>query len=123
MAKAIDAVESFGGGRMAGGGRAEAFRQAYRHSRRVRQLRVVVPIAAVGIFGLVVFVSWWDPLKSLNLPISMGSLSMSGSRVTMEAPRRTDGPGRGDDLERPAGPDRPRAGRHPRRHHHFREAG
>lgn len=82
---------SIGGGRAPGAeaGREAAFAKAYRHSRRVRRLRVVVPIAAIGLFSLVVLVSWWDPLKALNLPVSIGSISMSGSKVTMEAPRLT----------------------------------
>ena len=90
-------MDDFGG--PAGGGigddrarrqdRDAAFRAAFRHSRRVRRLRVLVPALAVLIFCGVVFVSWWDPLKALNLPISIGSLSMSGSKVTMEAPRLT----------------------------------
>jgi lipopolysaccharide export system protein LptC len=88
-------IEDMGGS--AGGGRAtgaadvrdQAFQAAFRHSRRVRRLRVVVPIVAVSLFSLVVFISWWDPLKALNLPVSIGAISMSGSKVTMEAPRLT----------------------------------
>lgn len=69
--------------------REAAFRAAYRHSRRVRRLRVLVPVAAILLFSSVVFISWWDPLKALNLPVSIGAISMSGSKVTMEAPRLT----------------------------------
>ncbi|AVO46864.1 LPS export ABC transporter periplasmic protein LptC [Phreatobacter cathodiphilus] len=69
--------------------REAAFTLAYRHSKTVRRLRVLVPVAAVVIFGVVVFISWWDPLKNLNLPISVGAVSMAGSKVTMEAPRLT----------------------------------
>ncbi|MCZ8316617.1 LPS export ABC transporter periplasmic protein LptC [Phreatobacter sp.] len=90
-------IEDFGG--TAGGSdrigfadgvdREAAFRAAYRHSKRVRSLRVLVPSLAVLIFSGVVFISWWDPLKALNLPISIGAISLSGSKVTMEAPRLT----------------------------------
>lgn len=82
---------SIGGGRAQGAEaeREAAFARAYRHSRRVRRLRVAVPIVTIGLFSLVVFISWWDPLKALNLPVSIGSISMSGSKVTMEAPRLT----------------------------------
>ncbi len=82
---------SIGGGRAQGAeaAREAAFAVAYRHSRRVRRLRVVVPLVTIGLFSLVVFISWWDPLKALNLPVSIGSISMSGSKVTMEAPRLT----------------------------------
>ncbi len=69
--------------------REAAFRVAYRHSRRVRRLRVLVPVAAALIFSGVVAISWWDPLKALNLPVSVGAISLSGSKVTMEAPRLT----------------------------------
>lgn len=69
--------------------REEAFVRAYRHSRRVRRLRFFVPVAAVAIFAGVVFISWWDPLKALNLPVAIGAVSVSGSKVTMEAPRLT----------------------------------
>lgn len=69
--------------------REEAFKTAFRHSRQVRRLRVLVPTAAILLFSLVVAISWWDPLKALNLPISIGSISVSGSKVTMEAPRLT----------------------------------
>lgn len=69
--------------------REKLFKAAYRHSRRVRRLRVLVPVAAVLLAALVGLVSWWDPLKALNLPVSISGLSMSGSRVTMEAPRLT----------------------------------
>lgn len=96
-AMAARRVEDMGG--PAGGGigddrarrddREAAFKAAYRHSRRVRRLRVLVPMLTVFIFSSVVFISWWDPLKALNLPISIGALSMSGSKVTMEAPRLT----------------------------------
>lgn len=69
--------------------REDAFRTAYRHSRRVRRLRIVVPIAAISLFAGVVFISWWDPLKALNLPVAIGAVSVTGSKVTMEAPRLT----------------------------------
>jgi lipopolysaccharide export system protein LptC len=69
--------------------REDAFRTAYRHSRRVRRLRFIVPILAVSLFSGVVFISWWDPLKALNLPVAIGAVSVSGSKVTMEAPRLT----------------------------------
>ncbi|WP_439572525.1 LPS export ABC transporter periplasmic protein LptC [Phreatobacter sp.] len=69
--------------------REAAFRAAFRHSRRVRTLRVAIPIVSVLLFAGVVFVSWWNPLKMLNLPVSIGNIAVSGSKVTMEAPRLT----------------------------------
>lgn len=78
-----------GGARAADPDRERLFAAAYRHSRRVRRLRVLVPVFAVLLAAVVGLVSWWDPLKALNLPVSISGLSMSGSRVTMEAPRLT----------------------------------
>ncbi|MFN3852983.1 MAG: LPS export ABC transporter periplasmic protein LptC [Phreatobacter sp.] len=70
-------------------GREAAFEAAFRHSRRVRRLRVAVPLLSILLFSLVVFISWWSPLKMLNLPVSIGNIAVSGSKVTMEAPRLT----------------------------------
>jgi lipopolysaccharide export system protein LptC len=65
-----------------------AFRAARRHSRAVRILRVAIPIAVVlgstGIF----LVTYFNPLRILaKLPIDIGSLVVSGSKITMEHPR------------------------------------
>lgn len=64
------------------------FRAAARHSRRVRALRVVIPVVvALALLG-VVFVSVFNPWRMLvNLPIEMGNLVVSGTTITMEAPR------------------------------------
>jgi len=69
--------------------RARAFTRAFRHSRRVRRLRVAVPVVATLAFGALVFAHWFDPLRHLGLPISIGALSINGSTVTMELPRLT----------------------------------
>lgn len=69
--------------------REAAFQAAFRHSRRVRQLRVAIPVVSVLLFAAVVLISWWSPLKMLNLPVSIGNIAVSGSKVTMEAPRLT----------------------------------
>jgi lipopolysaccharide export system protein LptC len=65
-----------------------AFRRAARHSRRVRVLRVAMPAAVVLILGATVFVSWFDPLRVLvRLPNDAGRLMISGTKITMEAPK------------------------------------
>jgi lipopolysaccharide export system protein LptC len=67
---------------------ARAFARAARHSRRVRRLRVAIPIVIALIFGATMLVTWIDPLKVLvRLPIDSGKLVISGSKVTMEAPK------------------------------------
>ena len=59
-----------------------------RHSRRVRMLRVVLPVAIVLLLGVITLVAWLDPLRILvRLPIDAGNLVISGTKITMEAPK------------------------------------
>ena len=68
--------------------RAVAFSQARRHSRRVYFLRYALPIAVIGGLVLIVLGSWLDPLRFYRgLPIEFGKLSISGNKLTMEAPK------------------------------------
>jgi lipopolysaccharide export system protein LptC len=56
----------------------------------VRALRVALPVALVVISGATLLVSWLDPLKVLvRLPIDAGKLVISGTRITMQAPKLT----------------------------------
>ena len=65
-----------------------AFRLAARHSRRVRKLRLAIPVTIVFILGATILVSWLDPLKVLvRLPIDSGKIVISGTKITMEAPK------------------------------------
>jgi lipopolysaccharide export system protein LptC len=65
-----------------------AFKLAARHSRRVRMLRVALPVTIALALGVTALVSWLDPLKVLvRLPIDSGKLVISGSKITMEAPK------------------------------------
>lgn len=64
------------------------FRRARRHSRRVRLLRMAIPLVLAMAIGATVFVIWFNPLRMLSdLPISVGSLIMSGSKMTMTKPK------------------------------------
>lgn len=65
-----------------------AFRAARRHSRAVRILRVAIPIAVVlGVAGILL-VTYFNPLRMLaKLPIDIGSMVVSGTKITMEHPR------------------------------------
>jgi lipopolysaccharide export system protein LptC len=67
-----------------------AFRAARRHSRMVRILRVAVPASvAVGLI-IITLVTYLNPLRMLaKLPINLDNLVVSGTKVTMEAPRLT----------------------------------
>lgn len=68
--------------------RKRAFRAAARHSRGVRVLRVVLPLIAVLAVAGAGLVAWLNPLRMLTgLPIKAGPLIVSGSKVTMQAPR------------------------------------
>lgn len=65
-----------------------AFRGARRHSRNVRLLRILVPVGVVGgvaLISLATFVS--SGRFSYKLPNDMGTLVVSGTKITMEAPR------------------------------------
>jgi lipopolysaccharide export system protein LptC len=66
-----------------------AFRGAVRHSKRVRILRIAVPIAIVLCLGGLAFSTVLNPLRwfSYKLPTNFGTLVISGSKITMEAPR------------------------------------
>src|SRR5215470_3455637 len=68
---------------------ARVFRAALRHSRFVRLLRVAIPTAVVfGAVMIVLSVYVFDPLRALaKLPGSIGGLVVSGTVITMQAPR------------------------------------
>lgn len=70
--------------------RQAAFRDAKRHSQRVRLLRRVLPVVAGIALVLVSLWLYFDPLRYVReLPVSVGALKISGTRLTMEAPRLT----------------------------------
>ena len=66
------------------------FRTAARHSRHVRFLRVAVPVVvAAAIVGLTL-ATWFSPARLMaKLPTggSLGSMGISGTKITMELPR------------------------------------
>jgi len=64
------------------------FAIAARHSRMVRILRIAVPAAVVLSFASIVLVSVFNPFRMLlpKLPIEMGNLVVSGTKITMESP-------------------------------------
>jgi lipopolysaccharide export system protein LptC len=63
------------------------FRAARRHSRLVRVLRIAVP-AVVAVVAIAVFlITYFNPLRMLaRLPINIGDLVVSGTKITMERP-------------------------------------
>jgi lipopolysaccharide export system protein LptC len=64
------------------------FAIAARHSRMVRILRVAVPAVVVLSMATIVLVSVFNPFRMLlpKLPLDMGNLVVSGTKITMEAP-------------------------------------
>src|ERR1700692_846331 len=64
------------------------FKIAARHSGRVRALRVAVPAAVILAMAGVVAISIFNPFRMLlpKLPIDMGNLVVSGTKITMESP-------------------------------------
>lgn len=63
------------------------FAVAARHSRRVRMLRVAIPVVVGLSMLMIVAVSIFNPFRMLTtLPLDMGNLVVSGTKITMEAP-------------------------------------
>ena len=64
------------------------FAIAARHSRMVRVLRVAVPAAVILAMAAIVAVSVFNPFRMLlpKLPLDMGNLVVSGTKITMELP-------------------------------------
>jgi lipopolysaccharide export system protein LptC len=64
------------------------FASAARHSRMVRVLRIAVPAAVVLAMAAIVAVSVFNPFRMLlpKLPVDMGNLVVSGTKITMESP-------------------------------------
>jgi lipopolysaccharide export system protein LptC len=64
------------------------FAAAARHSRLVRLLRIAVPAAVILSMGMIVAVSIFNPFRMIlnKLPIDMGNLVVSGTKITMESP-------------------------------------
>jgi lipopolysaccharide export system protein LptC len=64
------------------------FAIAARHSRMVRTLRVAVPAAVILAMAAIVAVSIFNPFRMLlpKLPLDIGNLVVSGTKVTMESP-------------------------------------
>jgi lipopolysaccharide export system protein LptC len=66
----------------------QKFRAARRHSLRVRVLRVALPVGIVLMLGAVVGLTYFNPVRMLaRLPLDPGKVTISGTKVTMAAPR------------------------------------
>ena len=67
--------------------RPPAFAAAGRHSQRVRFLRRAIIVVCVATVGLLGFVWMFDPLNRMRLGLSIGSVGISGTKVTMRDPK------------------------------------
>ena len=64
------------------------FRRARRHSRRVRALRIAIPVVLLAAVAATALAIWFNPLRMLaSLPISVSRISLSGNKVTMIDPK------------------------------------
>ena len=64
------------------------FAIAARHSRMVRALRIAVPTAVILAMTAIIAVSIFNPFRLLlpKLPLDVGNLVVSGTKITMESP-------------------------------------
>jgi lipopolysaccharide export system protein LptC len=70
------------------GDETRVFRRAMRHSRRVRFLRWAIPLSLLGGLGVGALAQRLDPLHMFTaLPVDFSSLVVSGTKITMQAPR------------------------------------
>lgn len=66
------------------------FARAARHSRLVRFLRVAVPAIVALSLAMILAVSIFNPFRILTkLPVDIGNMVVSGTKITMESPRLT----------------------------------
>lgn len=67
---------------------ARTFRRALRHSRRVRFIRRAIPVGILGAVAAMLFAARLHPLQILTgMPVDFSNLVVSGTKVTMQAPR------------------------------------
>jgi lipopolysaccharide export system protein LptC len=67
---------------------ARIFRQAMRHSRRVRILRLAIPASLLAAIAIGLLASRFNPMRMFTaLPVDFGSLVVSGTKITMQQPR------------------------------------
>lgn len=69
----------------AGARSAADFRRAHRHARRVRLMRIALPIVAVGIVAAGLFATWLA--RSVPVDLAVAATSIQDGRLVMEDPR------------------------------------
>jgi lipopolysaccharide export system protein LptC len=69
--------------------RRRAFAAAERHSRLVRFLRVATPTAALLAVATLTFLAMFNPFRGEIAGLTVGALSVDGSKIVMSRPRLT----------------------------------
>jgi lipopolysaccharide export system protein LptC len=68
--------------------RDRVFRVARRHSRRVRALRIAIPVMVLLSLAAILAAVWFNPLRVITrIPADIAGLVISGTKVTMQQPR------------------------------------
>jgi lipopolysaccharide export system protein LptC len=75
------------GSRFAGTDREPMFRAAARHSRWVRFYRRSIPVSLVTVLLAVAGIAYFKPLANLLPKLPIDGLMLSGTKITMEAPK------------------------------------
>ncbi|MDP4004358.1 LPS export ABC transporter periplasmic protein LptC [Methylobacterium sp. NEAU K] len=75
-----------GNGRAVAAARTRAHARAYRHSGRVRAMRRLIPVAAGGSVALLL-AYLFNPFAASLPGVSVGPVTLAGSKVRMESPR------------------------------------
>jgi len=70
-----------------GGDIERTYRAALRHSRHVRRLRIILPVAIVVALLAVVVANYMPPLGEIRLPGELGKLVIKGTKITMQQPK------------------------------------
>jgi lipopolysaccharide export system protein LptC len=65
------------------------YRAALRHSRRVRLLRISVPVGIAALLLSVAAMNYIPPIGGFRLPGELGNLVIHGTRITMQQPHLT----------------------------------
>lgn len=67
--------------------RTRAHHRARSHSARVRRLRILIPAAAILALGSLAAVTLFNPFGRIAPGVTIGPVSLSGTKVKMESPR------------------------------------
>jgi lipopolysaccharide export system protein LptC len=64
------------------------YRAARRHSRRIRVLRIGIPVIVAASLAATLSAVWFNPLRAITrIPADIAGLVISGTKVTMQQPR------------------------------------